>query len=101
MGQGGTSWQYIVLQKSRIRETPTLSTDADSRTDTNLKRSRDLSNLFFLFFYRLHDISQKKSRIRETKNLLTDADSRTDTNLKRSRDLSRKKKNIYINKWGG
>ena len=29
--------------KSRIRETPTLSTDADSRTDTNLKRSRDLS----------------------------------------------------------
>ena len=30
-------------EKSRIRETPTLSTDADSRTDTNLKRLRDLS----------------------------------------------------------
>ena len=29
-------------KKSRIRETPTLSTDADSRTDTNLKRLRDL-----------------------------------------------------------
>ena len=28
-------------KKSRIRETPTLSTDADSRTDTNLKRLRD------------------------------------------------------------
>ena len=32
-----------ILKKSRIRETPTLSTDADSRTDTNLKRLRDLS----------------------------------------------------------
>ena len=31
------------LEKSRIRETPTLSTDADSRKDTNLKRLRDLS----------------------------------------------------------
>ena len=31
------------LKKSRTRETPTLSTDADSRTDTNLKRLRDLS----------------------------------------------------------
>ena len=30
-------------KKSRIRETPTLSTDADSRTDTNLKRLRDSS----------------------------------------------------------
>ena len=30
-------------KKSRIRETPTLSTDADRRTDTNLKRLRDLS----------------------------------------------------------
>ena len=30
-------------KKSRIRETPTLSTDADSRTDTNLKRLRNLS----------------------------------------------------------
>ena len=32
----------INSKKSRIRETPTLSTDADSRTDTNLKRLRDL-----------------------------------------------------------
>ena len=31
--------------KSRIRETLTLLTDADSRTDTNLKRLRDLSFL--------------------------------------------------------
>ena len=30
-------------KKSRPRETPTLSTDADSKTDTNLKRLRDLS----------------------------------------------------------
>ena len=28
--------------KSRIRETPTLSTDADSKTDTILERLRDL-----------------------------------------------------------
>ena len=34
---------WLDLEKSRIRETPTLSTDADSRTDTNLKRLRDLS----------------------------------------------------------
>ena len=33
----------ISKKKSRIRETPTLSTDADNRTDTNLKRLRDLS----------------------------------------------------------
>ena len=32
-----------VKKKSRIRETPTLSTDADSRTDTNLKRLHELS----------------------------------------------------------
>ena len=30
------------LKKSRIRETPILSTDADSRTDTILERLRDL-----------------------------------------------------------
>ena len=30
-------------KKSRIRETPTISTDADSRTDTILERLRDLS----------------------------------------------------------
>ena len=33
------------FEKSRIQETPTLSTDADSRNDTNLKRLRDLSFL--------------------------------------------------------
>ena len=33
-------------KKSRIRETPTLSTDVDSRTDTNLKRKL----LIFFFF---------------------------------------------------
>ena len=32
-----------IKKKSRIRETPTLLTDADSRTDANLKRLRDLS----------------------------------------------------------
>ena len=31
------------FKKSCIRETPTLSTDADRRTDTNFKRLRDLS----------------------------------------------------------
>ena len=34
----------LFFQKSCIRETPTLSTDADSRTYTNFKRLRDLSN---------------------------------------------------------
>ena len=33
----------IPKNKSRIRETPTLSSNADSRTYTNLKRLRDLS----------------------------------------------------------
>ena len=33
----------IPKKKSRIRETPTLSTNADRRTDTNLKRLRDSS----------------------------------------------------------
>ena len=39
------NYKYSKIQKkkSRIRETPTLSTDADSRTDTNLKRLRNLS----------------------------------------------------------
>ena len=38
--------QYLIRvrrKKSRIRETPTLSTDADRRTDTILKRLRVLS----------------------------------------------------------
>ena len=30
------SKSQVSVEKSRIRETPTLSTDADSRTDTNL-----------------------------------------------------------------
>ena len=42
------SLRDVPLQKSRIRETPTLSPNADSRTNTNLKRLRDLS--FFIFF---------------------------------------------------
>ena len=42
---------FYTVKKSRIRETPTLSTDADSRTDTNLKRSRDLSKYIYIFFY--------------------------------------------------
>ena len=36
-------YMHIVKIKSRIRERATLSTDADSRTDTNLKRLLDLS----------------------------------------------------------
>ena len=34
------------MKKSRIRETPTLSTDGDSRTDTNFEKLRDL----FIYF---------------------------------------------------
>ena len=41
--------QGNVKEKSCIRETPTLSTNADSRIDTNLKRLRDLSDFFLLF----------------------------------------------------
>ena len=33
--------------KSRIRETPNLSTDADRRTDTILERLRDISLKIF------------------------------------------------------
>ena len=33
----------LKIQKSLIRETPTLSTDADVRTDTILDKLRDLS----------------------------------------------------------
>ena len=32
----------LIVEKSRIQETPTLSTDADSRTDTILERLRDI-----------------------------------------------------------
>ena len=55
-------------QKSRIRETPTLSTNADSRTDTNLKRLHDLSFLKKLKKNkikkneRLRDLSKKKNK---------------------------------------
>ena len=43
-------WIFEVAhKKSRVRETPTLSTNADSRTNTNLKRLRDLSHYFFSF----------------------------------------------------
>ena len=41
--------QPISFRKSRLRETPTLSTDADSRTNTNLKR---LVDYLFCFFKR-------------------------------------------------
>ena len=41
----------IILKKFRILETPTLSTDADSRTNTNLKRFRDFFVYFFLLQY--------------------------------------------------
>ena len=41
-------WCKIIILKSRIRETPTLSTDADSRTDTILERLHDLK----IFNYR-------------------------------------------------
>ena len=36
------------FKKSRIRETPTLSTNMDSRTNTNLERLRDL--YIYIFF---------------------------------------------------
>ena len=54
-------------KKSRIRETPTLLTDADSRTNTNFKRLHDLSIffyffLFLFFFYRLRDLSSAYGR---------------------------------------
>ena len=43
---------HIVIQskKCHIRETPTLLTDAYSRTDINLKGLHDLLFLFFSFF---------------------------------------------------
>ena len=41
----------ISVEKSRIRETKNLLTDADSRINTILERLRDLS-LFFVFFLR-------------------------------------------------
>ena len=47
-------------KKSRIRETPTLSTDAVSRTDTNFKRLRDLT-LKKKYIYKLRD---KKNKIK-------------------------------------
>ena len=34
---------YTFINKSRIRETPTLSTDVDSKTDKILERLRDFS----------------------------------------------------------
>ena len=42
-------------KKYRIRETPTLLTDADSRTDSNLKRLRDLSFYFVDGLYLICD----------------------------------------------
>ena len=39
-----TNFSIMGIKNSRILGTPTLLTDADSRTDINLKRKRDLSN---------------------------------------------------------
>ena len=59
-GEGGKATKMAVAmlsslccigrKKSRIRETPTLSTDADSRTDKYLKRLLDLSKYIYIFF---------------------------------------------------
>ena len=38
---------YYTGEKSRIRETKNVSTDADSRTKTILERLHDLSHSFF------------------------------------------------------
>ena len=64
----------IKFEKSRIRETKNLSTDADSRTDTIMERFSDLKNkklirgcvIYLIFFFlrereRLHDFSQKNN----------------------------------------
>ena len=52
---------YKWKEKSRIRETPSLSTDADSRTDTNLKRKRDLTKKMGMF----GDLFKTKKRVGE------------------------------------
>ena len=44
-----------MYEKSRIRETKNLSTDADSRTNKILERLRDLS-IYFLFFSREREV---------------------------------------------
>ena len=46
MAEKKYEFSLIVNQKSRIQETKNLSTDADSRTGTILKRLRDLSFFF-------------------------------------------------------
>ena len=46
--------------KSRIRETKNLSTDADSRTDTILERLRD--NFFIFLFLKLNHATYKKNK---------------------------------------
>ena len=43
--------KLTLKNKSCIQETTTLSTDADSRSNTNLKRLRDLSNIYFFNFF--------------------------------------------------
>ena len=40
--------QKLDFLNSRIRETPTLLTNADSRTNTNLKRKRDFKKKKFI-----------------------------------------------------
>ena len=41
-----SQFTHFFRENSGIRETPTVLTDADSRTDTNLKRLHDLSFFF-------------------------------------------------------
>ena len=52
-------------KKFRMRETPTLLTDADSRTDSNLKRVRGVSH-FFMLHYFSQKKEEKKGKHRET-----------------------------------
>ena len=55
------------LKKSRVRETPTLSTDADSRTDTNLMRKR----LRFFFFLSLPAaVAQRAELVKKNLNII-------------------------------
>ena len=46
-----TNFSPFNIKKSPIPETPTLSTNADRRTNTNLKKLRDFFILFFIYFF--------------------------------------------------
>ena len=45
---------FQMTKKSRIRETPTLLTDADSRTNTILEKLR---NIYFLYIYFFKEVA--------------------------------------------